>query len=137
MANKRNGGGVKTKRVKVRPIKQARRTASSSEVHKKALSEKLDFFIKQGVRFVPECETEYTVRVYNRVLVRNCDNITAAEEREMSDALIAKGRRSARAICSLNEECPNFRLLRYRFDRIVCRNRLWEVDLTWFFKCVE
>lgn len=129
-------GGVKPLRVKAKPAKKIRERAVSSEVYKKRLSEKLDFFIKQGTRFVPECDTEYRVHVYNRVLVRDCDNITDDEKRQMSDALIAKGERSARAICSLNEECPNFRLLRYRFDRIVCRNRLWEVDLTWFFICV-
>jgi len=137
MVNKNKGSLSKVKRVKVKSVKQAQRVALSMEVHKKALSERLDLFLKQGVRFVPECETEYTIRVYNRVLVRDCDNITENEEREMSDALIGKGQRGARAICSLNEECPNFRLLRYRFDRIVCENRLWEVDLTWIFKCVE
>ena len=129
-------GGVKPKRVTPKPAKRISKRITSLEFHKKMLEEKLDLFIKQGARFVPECDTEYRVHVYNRVLVRDCDNITDDEKRQMSDDLIAKGERSARAICSLNGECPNFRLLRYSFDRIECENRLWEVDLTWFFKCV-
>lgn len=135
MVKAKRGGG-KPKRVTPKPVKRIRKRIASSEIHKKMLEEKLDFFIKQGVKFVPDCDTEYRVHVYNRVLVRDCDNITEEEKRQMSDDLIAKGERSARDICSLNGECPNFRLLRYRFDRIECENRLWEVDLTWFFMCV-
>lgn len=109
----------------------------SSKVLGERLSELLDCFIEEGLKFVPECDKEYRTHVYNRVLVKDCNNITEEEKREMSDALIAKGRQSAQIICSLNKECPNPKLLRYQFDRIVCENRLWEVDLTWFFKCLK
>ena len=135
MVKAKKGGG-KPKRVTPKPVKRISMRITSLDVHKKMLEEKLDLFIKQGAKFVPDCDTEYRVHVYNRLLVRDCDHITNAEEQQMLAGLTAKGERSARAICSLNPECPNFRLLRYSFDRIECENRLWEVDLTWFFMCV-
>jgi hypothetical protein len=101
-----------------------------------ALSKELDQALERQTKFVPDCDpAEYTTNVYNRVLVVDCDRITQTEKREMSDALVRKGNRSAGAICELSSECPNAKLLRYRFERIVCANRLWEVDIKWFFTC--
>jgi hypothetical protein len=99
----------------------------------------LDRFLKdRGSAFVPDCEpAEYRTRVYARLLVRDCETITEEEKQDMSDQLIRKRMRSASIICELNPKCQNAVLLGYRFERIVCENRLWEVDLTWVFKCVS
>ena len=99
----------------------------------------LDRFLKErGTAFVPDCEpAEYRTQVYARLLVRDCETITEEEKQDMSDQLIRRGKRSASIICELNPKCQNAVLLGYRFERIVCENRLWEVDLTWVFKCVS
>ena len=55
----------------------------------------------------------------------------------MADAIVAKGERSALAVCSLNQECQSVEMVDYRIDRDECKNRLWEMDVTWFFKCVK
>lgn len=93
--------------------------------------------LKKKTAFVPKCApARNTTNVYRRLLVRDCDSITAAEMQEMSDALIQAGLESASIICELNTKCPNARLVSYQFIRIVCENRLWEVDLRWTFVCV-
>lgn len=102
------------------------------------LAAALDQALEARAKFVPECDPKtYTTNVYHRELVKDCDTITSAEEKDMSDGLISAGRRSAGAICELNKQCPRAQLLSYKFKRIKCENRLWEVDLEWTFKCVQ
>jgi len=97
------------------------------------LAQELDATLR--TKFVPKCGERYTTNVYNRILVEDCENITPEEKKEMSDGLIDKGETSAGIICALNPNCPKAKLLSYRFRRIECNNRLWEVDLQWTFVC--
>ena len=113
------------------------RSPEHYELLKKEIGQQFEKYMKgDRAKFEPDCDpTEHRTNVYNRLLVADCDNITDEEKKAMSDQLIAKGERSSNAVCSLNPECPIGRLVSYKFDRIVCENRLWEVDLTWFFTC--
>lgn len=90
-----------------------------------------------NVRFRPECYEEYTTNVFHRMLVGDCDNITAQEKQDFVDAISSKANDSARTICALNPDCPKHRLLRYRWDRLSCRNRLLVADVKFWFVCEE
>lgn len=101
------------------------------------LGEVLERELANRAKFVPGCDPQqYTTNVSYRVLVKDCEALTAAEKKEMSDGLIAAGERSAGAICELNKTCPKASLLGYRFISIECENRLWDVHVQWTFKCV-
>lgn len=102
------------------------------------LTSALDQALEARAKFVPACDPKtYTTNVYHRELVKDCDAITPAEEKAMSDGLVSAGQRSAGEICELNQQCPRAQLLSYKFKRIECKNRLWEVDSEWTFKCVQ
>jgi hypothetical protein len=87
-------------------------------------------------RFVPDCSTHYTVNVFNRELVADCEHLTDAEKTAMERALRAKAERTAAAICSLRTDCPNPVLDdTYEPTESVCQGRLWDKNVSWGFTC--
>jgi len=101
------------------------------------LEETLQGFMKGEVGFVPSCSpATYTVNVSYRVLVADCETDNVDESKEMGRGLYGRGLSSATAICELNRNCPNARLIAVAITRNVCRNRIWDVDATWTFECI-
>jgi len=97
----------------------------------------LQGFIDNSADFIPECEREYPLHVYNRVFVKDCEKRSEEETKQMVMGLIAKGKQDAKVVCSWNKECPNYEIISFHVDRNECKARLWEMDVTWFFKCVK
>lgn len=95
----------------------------------------LDGGIEKIAKFIPDCNTEYTTNIYCKTLVTDCDNLTQAEKDDFTDCIEDRVKRSTAAICELNPDCPTAHLLRYRWDRIQCRNRELEADVRFWFKC--
>ena len=89
------------------------------------------------VKFKPVCNTEYTTNIHQQMLVGDCDKITDQEKIDFCDAISSKANRSARAICSLNDDCPKHRLLRYRWEHLSCKNRLLVADIKFWFVCIK
>ena len=91
-----------------------------------------------NAKFIPKCGKAYTVNISYSVLVDDCDNITAAEEREMEDGLEAEAERAARKICVRNKACPNVTNLKFKQETSnSCERRLWNVNQKWTFTCTK
>jgi len=93
---------------------------------------------RKVLRWDPGCDTEQSVLVWNRGLVRDCDLITMGELFVMLQQLGRKARQSVDDLCSMSTEgCTKAVITRAVIDDNVCRNRLWDLTVRVYFKCIK
>lgn len=93
---------------------------------------------RKVLRWDPGCDTEHSVLVWNRGLVRDCELITMGELFEMLRQLGRKARRSVDALCSMSKQgCTKAVITRAEIDENICRNRQWDLTVRVYFKCIK